>query len=160
MEDHEIKNIAINLLSISGVPVNLKKLIQHFGVKAISISMPLSVSGFVMLDPYRQQRFVLAVNNRMPYYHRRFTVAHELWHIMRDKGEIMYRWQIDTSFTGKERQANIFATELLMPEGAVLERYRNGWREVARYCKFFKVSKKAMEIRLFEELKLNREDFE
>jgi len=158
-KNENAKEIAVKLLGITGIPANLKKLIQHFGVKAVSIEMPMSVSGMVVPDPY-QERFVLAVNNRMNYYHRRFTVAHELWHIICRVDSIWYRWQINANNNGQEeRQANIFAAELLMPEKAVKERFESGERVLTEYCNFFKVSKPAMEIRLFKELGFKKEEF-
>lgn len=157
MQRGQIKNIAGKLLSISGVPPNLKKLIRHFGVRAMAYAMPRSVSGFVMQNPYKNE-FVMVINNRMHYYHRRFTVAHELWHVLRGVNKITYRWELNNKNTAEERYANIFAAELLMPENAVMECYRNGMREISDYCDYFKVSAQAMEIRL-QELKLSREEF-
>jgi hypothetical protein len=151
-ERRQVAELVSKCLTICGVPANLKKLVDHFNVKAVKIVMPDGVSGLVLPDPY-QDRFVLAVNGAMPYYHRRFTVAHELYHIIRRTKHMMFRQSMNTH-KGEERLANIFAAELLMPAIEIERLHAEGCRSVEAYCKHFKVSKAAMKIRLFKELRL------
>lgn len=152
-----VKHIASECLSICGIPANLKRLIEYYNLRTLSIDMPLCVSGLVMPDPY-QSRFVLVVNNRMNYYHRRFTIAHEMYHVICRSEETVFNVGLfyDKS---EERQANIFAKELLMPESAVRKIYEDGCRKIKEYCDFFRVSKAAMRIRLFKELNYPDRDF-
>lgn len=66
---------------------------------------------------------------------RRFTLAHEIGHAVLHEGLGDKRQRISSrrrvhspgevaAFTRSEREANVFATELLMPERAVRERFR------------------------------------
>lgn len=156
-QEEDAKQLATKCLAICGVPANLKKLVEHFKVKAVKMDMPERISGFAMPDPYRD-RFVLVVNGRLPYHHRRFTVAHELYHIIHRTKYIAFGVFLNHS-AGEERQANIFATELLMPETVIRSLFDDGFRRVKEYCEYLKVSKTAMEIRLFKELGLPSREF-
>ncbi len=150
------REVAAQYLGICGVPANLGALVRHLRVKVIKMDMPEEVSGMVLPDPGMNQ-FLVAVNLSKSYYHRRFTIAHELYHIICNKKDIAFRIVLDFSYKGdvvEEREANIFAVELLMPAESVRKLYAEGCRSVEQYCKFFKVSKSAMEIRLFRELVL------
>ena|GEM_PF-2371467 len=97
-----------------------------------------------------------------------FTIAHELGHwilhknLVQEKlpffdGETLICRGIDKVTDNKERQANLFATYLLMPEKFIRSElktftcYKNIVRKMAeRFC----VSRQTMEIRLVNELKL------
>ena len=97
-----------------------------------------------------------------------FTIAHELGHWVLHKdlaqekleifeGEILICRGIDRLTDNKERQANLFATYLLMPEKFVREEFKNFTFDqniVRQMAERFCVSKQAMEIRLVNELKL------
>ncbi len=151
-ERHEVAELVSKCLNICGVPADLKKLVDHFNVKAVKIVMPDGVSGLVLPDPY-QDRFVLAVNGAMPYFHRRFTVAHEMYHIISRTKSTAFRTLLNPH-KGEERLANVFAAELIMPEQEVRSLYDKGWRNVSDYCRYFKVSRSAMMIRLVKEFHL------
>jgi len=81
---------------------------------------------------------------------QRFTVAHELGHFAlghedapRDGGNFQ------SSVDPRERQANRFAAELIMPASLVTHYYQNGvGGSVAALAQFFGVSKDAMGYRL------------
>ncbi len=84
-----------------------------------------------------------------PPVRQRFTVAHELGHHVlghtnspRDAGNFY------SSGDPKERQANRFAAELLMPEAFVRHYYSSGFASVASLAQLFGVSKDAMGYRL------------
>lgn len=78
---------------------------------------------------------------------QRFTVAHELGHLLLHEEGRAYR---DTTFAGtpREIEANRFAADLLMPlswVAAFADLYRD---DVARLARTFQVSEKAMDYRL------------
>lgn len=82
----------------------------------------------------------------------RFTVAHELGHFALNHGnahrDTISSFNID-NFDPAERDANRFAAELLMPEGAVrFAVHEAGLTSVEKLCNYFDVSGAAMRIRL------------
>ena len=101
---------------------------------------------------------------------KNFTVAHELGHWILHKGlaqenlfgfsgNILICRGTNIKTDNKERQADIFATHLLMPERFVVEELKNfasllSDSDLKRIANAFRVSKQAMKIRLVDELKL------
>jgi Zn-dependent peptidase ImmA (M78 family) len=91
-------------------------------------ALPTDVSG--MLVPLNQagadRQWVIVVNEADPPARQRFTVAHELGHLLLHKyaaphadGRIQIKFRDERSTTGsvkEEIEANQFAAELLMPE--------------------------------------------
>lgn len=101
---------------------------------------------------------------------RNFTIAHELghWFLHKDlaqenlfgmKGNVLICRGINNKIDNKERQANIFASHLLMPEKFLKTQLSSFTTPLNEYdlrelAKIFQVSKQAMKIRLVDELKL------
>ena len=97
-----------------------------------------------------------------------FTIAHELGHwvlhkdLVQEKlpnfdGETLICRGIDKVTDNKERQANLFATFLLMPEKFIrdeLKTFTFDQSIVRKMAERFRVSNQTMEIRLVNELKL------
>jgi len=151
--------VANNLVSLFGVPVNLGAVTKYLGFEVWmpKHTLPEEISGFVTLV----DSVIIVVNGDMHYHRRRFTLAHEIWHGMTDIVEdecggcvVIYRRETITD--SRERLANIFATELLMPAEHVLRLWKSGVRDVKEYSRFFLVSRKTAEVRLFAELGLPR----
>jgi Zn-dependent peptidase ImmA (M78 family) len=81
-------------------------------------------------------------------WRQRFTIAHELGHLMLHKeGTLHHR---DTSFTGNamEQQANKFAAELLMPWSMLETAMVSTGGSTKRLARLFDVSDAAMSVRL------------
>lgn len=78
---------------------------------------------------------------------RRFTLAHELGHLMLHPTGVMFR---DETFAGspQEAQANNFAADLLMPLWMVQPIAEHVRYDVERLIDIFGVSRQAMQIRL------------
>ena len=99
-----------------------------------------------------------------------FTVAHELghWFLHQDlaqeklfnfKDEVLICRGTNIKTDNKERQANLFATYLLMPEKFVKTQLNNFTTPLSEYdlrdlADIFQVSKQSMRIRLVDELQL------
>jgi len=86
---------------------------------------------------------------------KRFTIAHELAHVIlhRNPGQTLvdyrqpYEYYIDKIDIRKEVQANMLAAALLMPK----DTFKKTWTEfedVEKTAEFFRVSRKAVSIRL------------
>jgi len=99
------------------------------------------------------------------YYNRnqspnrqKFTVAHELWHIvlwhmLNESKKVDMRMRANWWYTWKEHfeesEANNFASCLLMPANIVKKKIKDWLKSSQDLALFFWVSKQAMDIRLF-----------
>lgn len=99
-------------------------------------------------------RPVIAVNSSRPLYRRRFSIAHELGHYVLGHNSISFLEGADGMAVcirrdaRQEREANIFAAELLMPKIMLArEAHKYTLQELTRR---YVVSMQAMEIRLKE----------
>ena len=95
----------------------------------------------------------IVVNASEPEPRRRFTLAHELGHwvcqVLEGHAAPVYCRDVDVSQAADralEREANVFAAELLMPEPAVREAFGGSVPECAAT---FGVSEEAMHWRLY-----------
>lgn len=84
---------------------------------------------------------------------QRFTVAHELGHLLLhpDKkipegGRILFR---NGSYSPQEREANAFASELLMPTDWTVGMYNKGY-DCQKIARAFGVSPSAVEVKLYK----------
>lgn len=86
---------------------------------------------------------------------RRFTLAHELGHFLMHEGEFADNG-FESPSNSIEREANLFAKELLMPSHIVAQTYKDFMSLnieldiVSELSWAFRVSKEAMAIRLSE----------
>lgn len=86
------------------------------------------------------------------YERQRFTIAHEIGHIIlhheagESINEVDYRTS-DKDFNRKEFQANAFASALLMPKKEAIKTWES-LSDVDDFAEYFEVSKKAASIRL------------
>jgi Zn-dependent peptidase ImmA (M78 family) len=133
------------------LPVPVESIAEDLLGLAIEVTDDLPVSG--MLIPSERR---IVVRSDEPEPRRRFTIAHELGHwicqclegdmqpVYCRAGEI----GVDAAAKALEREANIFAANLLMPEPIV----RSAWAQsgaVGAAASRFGVSPEAMEWRLF-----------
>lgn len=108
----------------------------------------LAVSGYLL----PAERLVV-VNAAEPETRRRFTLAHEVGHwvcqVLEGRAAPVYCRAVDVSEAADralEREANVFAAELLMPEPAVRAAFAGSITECAAA---FAVSAEAMHWRLY-----------
>lgn len=109
---------------------------------------PIAYSGLLL----PRERLIL-VNGEEPPTRRRFTIAHELGHwvcqVLSGRVVPAFCRPVDLSAAADrtlEREANVFAAELLMPEQAVAEEFAGS---VAECAACFQVSVEAMHWRLY-----------
>lgn len=98
---------------------------------------------------------LIRVNADEPPERRRFTVAHEIGHWVvhcadrRERAPIMCRVVARPGADPREREANVFAADLLMPAAAVRRRFTDGGDDPAGLAAAFAVSPEAMGWRLY-----------
>lgn len=117
-------SVAEDLLGRYGIstpPVDVDKLAMLLGASVVRTRAEGTESGFVMRDG---SRAVIGVNSRTSRRRQRFTVAHEIGHLLMHEGNLIvdssiranYRNDVSSMATDdQEMEANKFAASLLMP---------------------------------------------
>lgn len=133
-------------LGIKGPPVDPIDIARRLGVHvhALSHDQPETFHGAVSSTEGRADIWVRPGD---PANRQRFTVAHELGHLLLHPYGQMYR---DTTFSGSasEAEANRFAADLLMPKGMMQKYLRITGGNLPSMARIFGVSLRAMEIRV------------
>ncbi|HEX3448735.1 MAG TPA: ImmA/IrrE family metallo-endopeptidase [Isosphaeraceae bacterium] len=148
------------MFDVREAPVDVELIAR--GLEAGVVYRPFEgdVSGMV----YRNRREkVIGVNSSHPQNRQRFTVAHEIGHLVLHKGQPVFvdsfegriNWR-DGASAKEESEANAFAAELLMPRALVLGEVDRAVGEedlsaatlTERMARDFKVSQQSMRYRL------------
>ena len=142
----------IQKYTITSAPVDVESICCEEGIRIISMDMheiediaKKPIAGAIQKHP--QFGYTILVNESDIAVRQRFTIAHELGHFFLHMDKDAQENKIITSFrmdsSPKERQANAFAANLLMPESLVRQ-------EHARMVIPVSDSKQAMRFRLDE----------
>lgn len=139
-------------------PVNIMQIAQTMGFTVLETDLSAyeevagyRISGMIEAGGGENPRKLIYVNSKEHEGRKNFTIAHELGHYIlhmdKEKDEII------TSFRGskdvREREADMFASELLMPTELVLiEYYKTIYPTVRQLSKKFEVSEAAMRYKL------------
>lgn len=129
MDRLQIERHAYNALIACGLqtpPFDPAAVANHFGALVIEQPADSSESGFCLRQDGHN---IIGVNSNHHQNRRRFTVAHEVGHLLLHQGRaltvdkvvrIRYRNEVSSMATDLEEiQANAFAAALLMPESHV-----------------------------------------
>lgn len=136
-------------------PVDVKGIAEHFGIRVWELHDLAPNSGTIFVDPKHggQSGYSIGVNASEGFRRKRFTIAHELGHFVLHRNDIgdgitddaLYRSGLSSA---KEREANRFAADLLMPQHLIMRVLHQGNHDVASLANLFAVSEAAMRIRL------------
>jgi len=159
-----IRDVALRLCSKHGTgrpPVDVEKIATQLGAVIHKNRVEDDVSGFVA---WKNDRPIIGVNARHSSNRQRFTIAHEIGHILLHPQMSLH---IDESFAVRlrsdksprgdhdEKEANLFAAELLMPASLIADDIRrigvldlHDERRIEELAKSYHVSTQAMTIRL------------
>lgn len=149
-------------LAGDGLPVPVDEIASKLGATVVYEPMDRGVSGLLVRE---DDSVVIGVNATHPPVRQRFSVAHEIGHLVLHRGRPMVvdhvrlnlRDERSSAATDLEEiQANAFAAELLMPKDLVLRELRDvdpsrsssEANLVADLAQAFDVSEQAMEYRL------------
>lgn len=146
------------------VPVVVEEVARALGADVRREPFEGDVSGMLLRDG---RRTLIGLNQRHPETRQRFSLAHEIGHLVLHRGKPLFvdhTVRVDLrdgrSATGTEREeieANAFAAQLLMPEELILEAVESLQAEgatladnelMSRLASDFKVSPQAMGFRL------------
>lgn len=144
-----------------GIPVDPLLIAEKLGIKVMEAKFKYdNISGLIQRKSGRVTIYIREADNA---FRKRFTVAHELGHLVLhmddeedenfvDSDAIFARNSdfgfYDATDRQKEKEANAFAAELLMPEQKVKEHFEECFYSPELMSAKFQVSTQAMEIRL------------
>lgn len=138
----------LRVAAVTDAPVDLDAIAKGLGARVYFVDMPDGLSGLVFKVAGGA---VVAINAHHHERRGRFSLAHELGHLVLDH---LDRFHIDVQDSDVpdydwrvERAANEFAAELLMPTDLVRARFTDE-SETAHLAKHFGVSELAMGYRL------------
>lgn len=162
MANRRITQRAEELLSKSGItslPVPVEKLAQEAGAMIRKGPLPSDLSGFLVQDG---GRIIIGVNSSHPKQRQRFTIAHEIGHLVLhnlrnhvDRGFEVYRrdQRSGRAEAVAEIEANQFAADLLMPKrmiDAIVPKFVDllNEQQIKNIASRFEVSAQALTFRL------------
>jgi len=133
-------------------PVDIKELISYIGIDVhyADPPLPFGILGTFMPVSDDYSNGLILIQPGLSLSRERFTLAHELYHALMSPKDLSFFSSDQKALKAHEREANIFASELLMPKNKVLAAYNSGCRTVSSFAEIFWVSKQAMKIRLQE----------
>jgi Zn-dependent peptidase ImmA (M78 family) len=146
------------------LPIDVEALADHLGATFSYRSLDPSISGLLFRDDVHT---IIGVNESHPPGRQRFTIAHEIGHLVMHRGRpilldrsMRVNWRQDAPDDATDREeieANAFAAALLMPDrhvrrqlGTLLRQHRVGDTDqlIHGLAKGFAVSTEAMNYRL------------
>jgi hypothetical protein len=165
-----IREVVGQLLSehrIHSGPVNVEAIARGMGLVIRYVPAPEDHSGFLIRDS-ATDRTIIGVNQNHSYNRKRFTIAHEIGHFLLHKFDKIHVDRTNIGFLIKnrdgrsaegedseEREANLFAAELLMPrqfiERDLAKRQIHSLQdeeEIETLAKRYEVSTQALSFRL------------
>lgn len=122
--------------AVSGPVLSMRRLVEALGILVIWQKLTPDIAGYALCDEIHGPTIVANVNGRnVNELIRRFTMAHELCHVLFDRGHLQNMSAFDTydnfySYRDDDRdprevRANAFAIHLLLPESELVQ----AWRE-------------------------------
>ncbi|MEQ8552324.1 MAG: ImmA/IrrE family metallo-endopeptidase [Cyclobacteriaceae bacterium] len=158
-----IQEKAIQLLKSCGkltAPVNLEAIAEYLSLRLEPSIMDEDTSGMLVI---KNGNGIIGFNHRHPDVRKRFTIAHEighyiLHHVKADESDDLYVDKTVSIYHRKdqsnreEKEANVFAASLLMPEDLVKKEASKfiaiGDSEIEKLAEHFEVSIISMTYRL------------
>ena len=137
------------LIQMDSPPVNIDEILKRLNIRLYYEDFS-GIDGIALKSP---KLGVIVVNRNLPLVRQRFTIAHELGHlIMPHRGE--YYICFPGKYRAMEKNANRFAAELLMPEPMMTHLWKkyatNPQFRVEIIAHILQVSKSALFVRLKE----------
>jgi len=148
---HMAKKI-IKDLGITEAPINLRAIIEHvqkdYNLHVLSNDLSTNISGMLVKiteleDKKEDPTFVLGFNKNDPWCRRRFTIGHEIGHLL--FGTLCNG--IIESQSPTETECHCFSAELLMPKSILKDDFQK-LQSIPELAKKYLVSEEAVGIKL------------
>lgn len=156
MTEENIRALARGFLkknNLYSFPVNLTRAAEIAGAIIIFQKLPEKISGLVIEVGNSEYPYIIGVNINKSFNHKRFTIAHEIGHIVLNhlkKQKIMCEIGLlnsELKINKFEKEANIFASEILVPTDK-LKQILSWNLSDNGLSKFFQASKEVIKYRL------------
>lgn len=127
--NHDIRNIPIDCFEIASKMNVILKPFSRLSERGLAEAMKISEDGFYILvdnegvEPFKYSQWYIFYNDSMPKMRIRFTIMHELGHIVLDHTEMSDLAEIE---------ANFFASYALAPPPLVHEIHVEDYLDIAR----------------------------
>ncbi len=131
---------------IALLPINVVEIARQLGIEVVYVDLPSNKPGFMNEDP--PGSFTIWLNRNDCHERRNWTCAHELGHWCMHRHMQKRFASTPGSRRLSEREANLFAAELLMPESVVKELAPK--MSFGGLASYFEASLQAMDLRLQE----------
>lgn len=165
MGEQEIRTMVDDILeetALGTAPIKIISIANFYGFEVYELEFDDETSGVIMADQQAIEGFdtnrVIVVNAAHSPGRKRFTIAHELGHyFLNDRPDTCFAHRDAFAYDEEERDANSFASALLMPEEEVRRKLRNLAEDtgetsdsarIAYIAEAFQVSRPAAEVRL------------
>lgn len=148
----------LTLANVNGAPVPVHEIATKLGARVIKNNFKNEISGVLVR---RENDVVIGVAEEQTPERQRFTIAHELGHLVLHEGEEVHIDKVNfrsslssTAEDVEEVEANAFAAALLMPrsflfsdlEGQTVDIENEG--QISQLARRYQVSTQAMTYRL------------
>jgi len=138
----------IEKIGAKEAPIQVEDVAKLFSIKILPYDdFPESISGMIVQE---STGVLIGVNSKHAKVRQRFTVAHELGHFLSGHDDLKIVDDLYDKDTVKEREANEFAAELLMPYDILKTDVQKGGMDIPALSKKYFVSEQAMSIRLLK----------
>ena len=149
-------NEILKTFSISSAPIPVESIAESLGIK-ISYAPSNEYSGILIRKT--DGVILMGINNSESIQRMRFTIAHELGHFLMDRQKVTVDYRNknyeSSAKPAKEKQADFFAANLLMPESFVKSDFESVTsdnvfleNDLEKMANNYQVSKEAMKYRL------------
>lgn len=151
-ETQERTNSLLQQIAAGRFPVPVVEIATRLGIQVLTNpNYPNDGSGHIEID--QNGNATIIVNEKQSPVRKRFTIAHEIAHFQYDMDYLREHGSIDRdgdaadpTYRARERRANDFAAQLLMPEAAFIEQWI-ALRSIDKTADYFSVSKDAARYR-------------
>ena len=150
------KQLALKILKtlkLEEPPINIRTVIKYLSesrditIELLAYSLPDRVSG---AHAKKGDKHIITYNRNHHPHRQRFTVAHELGHLLLEHVNMQNNEENFTSTKPEETAANKFAAELLVPSEFLKRDFNNGVKDVKALANKYQVSEEMMWWRIMD----------
>ena len=143
----------LKALRVEEPPVDLRAVIEYLSesrsitIELLPYSLPDKVSG---AHARKGRKHIITYNKNHHPRRQRFTIAHELGHLLLEHLDVQSKEEDLVSGNPKETAANTFAAELLAPSEFLKKDFEKGVRDVKALAARYQVSEEMMWWRIMD----------
>jgi len=143
----------LKALKVKEPPVDLRAVVEYLSksrnitIEILPYSLPDKVSG---AHAKKGQKHIVTYNRNHHPRRQRFTIAHELGHLLLEHVDVQNIEEDLASRNPEETAANTFAAELLAPLELLKNDFKEGVRDVKALASKYQVSEEMMWWRIMD----------